>query len=516
MNPGNNRTMKGRKTMEYKKEYDAIWFGGGAAGRFGATYMKALGGDPLIIEKHSLGGECHVCRCAFENYVADQASMAELLKLYSGLAWYPKFDLRNISMAKVVEVYRNVGQKAFFDMMAHQTVKQLGCDVVWGDGRIIDKNTVEVDGKRYRGRNLVMGTGSRPTIPDIPGAHLENVWTYRDHPEIRKDPKRLVVIGGGKIGIGKALMFAPFNIEVTILERFKSLEKWDWEIRNWVLGDMKRRNITLMEGVEVKGIKGDGRVESVVAEINGKITEFPCDAVMMSVGLTPESELAAPLGLKIGRFNEIVIDKGCRTSMPGVYAIGDAAGPPYFMAVARKRGMIAAKNIMGENTEWDDTLPLPDHIYLPPMEATAVGLTEQEAREKYGDVLVIRVPWGKRPKKTEPLTYISNFENQGLPVCGRAHSLNLFFYGENRNGLHKAIVDPKTRRFLGFHHVGDGAKTGFQYLSYLLKQGWTVDQMANLHEIFLNAEHFVQLTRLVAGQKQLHGFAAQEVTEDFS
>lgn len=501
--------------MVSNENFDAIWFGGGAAGRFGAAFMKALGGRALIVEKEGLGGQCHVNRCAFENYVSDQASMAEMLKSYSGLSWYPKFDLSRISMAEVVKVYRDVGQPAFHDAMTHQSVEQLGLEVAWGEGKIVDKNTVEVNGRMYRGRNLIIGTGSRPTIPDIPGTDLENVWTYIDHPEIRTDPKKLVIIGGGKIGIGKAAMFAPFNIDVTVLEKYKSLSKWDWEIRNYIFGDFRRRGIKIFEGVEVKEIKGEGKVKAVIAEVEGKVVEFPCDAVMLSIGLTPNSEVGALLGVKIGEQNEIIIDKGCRTNVPGIYAIGDVAGPPYFMAVARKRGMIAAKNVMGGNAEWDDSLPLPDHIYLPPLEATSVGLTEEEAREKYGDVVLIRVPWGDRPKETEPLKYIPHFENQGLPVCGRMHSLNLFFYGQNRNGLVKAIVEPKSRKYLGFHSVGDGAKTGFQYLSYLLKIGWTVDQMSELHEIFLNAEHFVQLSRLVAGQKELQGFAAQKVTEDY-
>ena len=179
--------------------------------------------------------------------------------------------------------------------------------------------------------------------------------------------------------------------------------------------------------------------------------------------------------------------------------------------------MIAAKNILGENAEWDETLPLPDHIYLPPLEATMVGLTEKEAREKYGDVMLIQVPWGPMPKDAQPLTYYPGYENLGLPVCGRMHTLNLFFYGQGRNGLVKAIVDPKSRKYVGFHSVGYGAKTAFQYLSYLLKTGWTVDQMADLHEIFLNAEHFVQLSRLIAGQKELKGFAGQSqlADEDF-
>lgn len=495
-------------------EFDAIWFGGGAAGRFGAAFHKALGGKPLIVEKKCLGGECHINRCAFENFFADQASMAELLRLYSGKSWYPKFDLTHISLAKAVELYRKVGQPAFADTMKQQTEIQLGVEVAWGEGRIIDKNTVEVNGKVYKGKNLVIGTGSRPTIPDIPGIDLPGVMTYRDHPEIRKDPKKMVVIGGGKIGIGKAAMFAPFNIEVTVLEKYTCLPKWDQDIRNYIFRDFKRRGIKIYEGVDVKEIRGKGKVESVVAEFNGEIMEFPCDTVMMSIGLTPNSEVAKPLGVKIGQGNEIIIDKRCQTNLPGIYAIGDVAGPPYFMAVARKRGMIAAKNMMGKNAEWDDSLPLPDHIYLPPLEATMVGLTEAEAREKYGDVVLIQVPWGPRPKNPKDEEYYPGFENQGLPVCGRMHTLNLLFYGQGRNGLMKAIVDPKSRKYVGFHSIGDGAKDGFQYLSYLLKIGWTIDQMAELHEIFLNPEHFIQLSRLVAGQEELKGFAAQVPSED--
>ena len=417
-------------------------------------------------------------------------------------------------MAKAVKLYREIGGPAFHDAMTHQSMQQLGLEVAWGVGTIIDKNTVEVEGKRYKGKNLVICTGSRPTMPNIPGTDLERVWTYQDHPNITEDPKKMVIIGGGKIGIGKAAMFAPFNVDITVLEAYKCLGHWDWEIRNYIFGDFKRRGIKVHEGAKVKEIKGTGgKVSSVVAEVDGKITEFPCDAVMLSVGLTPNSEVAKPLGVKIGPGNEIVTDKGCRTNVEGVYAVGDVCGPPYFMAVARKRGMHVAKNIMGVEAGWDDTLPLPDHIYVPPMEATTVGLTEEQAREKYGDVMIIRVPWGPKAKESKPVTYIPHLENQALPVCGRMHSYNLYYYGENRNGLVKAIVDPKTRKYVGFQSVGDGAKTAFQYLSYLLKIGWTVDQMADLHELFLNAEHYVQLSRLVAGQKVLSGYGGQSEPE---
>jgi len=428
--------------------------------------------------------------------------MADLLRLYSGKSWYPKFNLKGISMAKALKTYRDVGQKAMAELMVFQTTKQLNLDVVWGEGKIIDKNTVEVDGKRYSGKALVIGTGSRPTIPDIPGVKLKGVMTYIDHPEIRKDPKRLVVIGGGKIGIGKASMFLAFGTDVTVLEKYTCLPKFDKDVREFVFRNLAWRKMKICEGVEVKEIKGKGRVESVVAEVNGKKKVYPCDAVMLSIGLTPNSEIAQPLGVKFGANNEIVVDEGMRTIVPGVYAVGDVVGPPYFMALARKGGMVAAKNISGIEAKMDFSF-VPEHVYIPPLEATYVGLTEEEARKQYKNVVVIKVPVGERPKKIKPEQYIPGYSGNVLPICGRMHTLNWLYYGKNIQGMLKAVIDADSRRYLGFHHVGDGAKVSFQYLSHLLKTGWTVDQMTELNEVFLNAEHFIQLTRLIGGYKEL-------------
>jgi dihydrolipoamide dehydrogenase len=251
-------------------------------------------------------------------------------------------------MAKACKTYRDVGQKAFAEIMTFQTMKQLNVEVIWGEGRIIDKNTVEVDGRKYYGKALVIGTGSRPTIPNIPGVDLQGVMTYVDHPEIRKDPKRLVLIGGGKISIGKAAMFRAFGTEVTILEKYTCLPKWDNDVKEFISRNLALRKVKIYEGVEVKEIRGRGRVESVVAEVNGRKTIFPCDAVMLSTGLTPNSEISKPLGVKIGEGNQIVVNEKMETSIPGIYAVGDVAGPPYFDGHCQKE-----RNGGGEKYLWD-------------------------------------------------------------------------------------------------------------------------------------------------------------------
>jgi dihydrolipoamide dehydrogenase len=289
------------------------------------------------------------------------------------------------------------------------------------------------------------------------------------------------------------------------LEKYTCLPKWDKDVREFIFRNLAWRKMKIHEGVEVKEIRGKGKVESVVAEVNGKKKVFPCDAVMLSIGLTPNSESAQQLGVKIGANNEIVVDEGMRTSVPGIFAVGDVVGPPYFMALARKGGMVAAKNIFGTEAKMDYSY-VPEHVYIPPLEATYVGLTEEEARKQYKNVVVIKVPVGERPQNIKPEKYIPGYSGMVLPICGRMHTLNLLYYGKNIQGMLKAIIDADSRRYLGFHHVGDGAKVSFQYLSYLLKQGWTVDQMTELNEVFLNAEHFIQLTRLVGGYKELINF----------
>jgi len=191
----------------------------------------------------------------------------------------------------------------------------------------------------------------------------------------------------------------------------------------------------------------------------------------------PIQRAPSKLGVKIGANNEIVVDEGMRTSIPGIFAVGDVVGPPYFMALARKGGMVAAKNIFRDwGKKWITHMCL-NMSTIPPLEATYVGLTEEEARKQYKNVVVIKVPVGERPqilsrKSISPV--IPGWYCPSVVECTRWISS---ITGKISRGCWKLSSMADSRRYLGFHHVGDGAKVSFQYLSYLLKQGWTVDQM---------------------------------------
>jgi dihydrolipoamide dehydrogenase len=179
-----------------------------------------------------------------------------------------------------------------------------------------------------------------------------------------------------------------------------------------------------------------------------------------------------------------------RTSVPNVYAVGDLIGAPMEMFKARKCGMTAARNIMGDPYEFDFS-EYPDFLHTT-YEMTWVGLSEDEARQRYPNVTVIQMP----PKTVNPAD---------LPLpCAEGTMLYAFLKPE-LSGLQKCIVDGETRRVVGFHHVGYGAKDAFQYLDYLMRrpEGITLDEMGQMNELFLNPEHFIQLSRLRAGNAQL-------------
>jgi len=218
---------------------------------------------------------------------------------------------------------------------------------------------------------------------------------------------------------------------------------------------------------------------------------LPCDFAFIGTGERPKSQhYREVIGVAVGEKGEILVDKHMRTSVPNIYAIGDLIGPPMEMFKARKGGMTAARNIMGEPYEFDWT-DYPDFLHST-YEITWVGLSEEEARQKYDDVVIIQMP-----PKDVPLGDIP------LP-CAEGTMLFAFMYPE-LSGFQKAVVDGESRRIVGFHHVGFGAKDAFQYLDHLMRrpEGITIDEMGNMNELFLNPEHFIQLCRLRAGSPDL-------------
>src|SRR6266851_2475726 len=443
------------------REYDAIFVGGGASGRFGSAYLRARGGRQLTIDAWPfLGGSC-----------PHQACITEIIDLFKAGRAYPHA------------------------IMNWQSKEQLNMEyIVNTPATIIDEHTVEVEGQRFSAGNLVLCTGARTMYPEVPGIGLKGVYDFATLIEdLDYEPNRCVIIGGSKVALEYGSFFQATGCQTTILTRSPLMETAnlhhvDAGLRDYVVSMMADRGIEIVVGAEILEVLGNGKVAGVRYRApGGEIRQIDTDFVFVGTGERPDLSMYAPLGLQTDERGFVITDTHMRTSVPSVYAAGDLVGPPMEMFKARKCGVGAARNIMGEDYEFDYT-EYPDFLHTT-YEVTWCGLSEAEARGRYRNVIKIQMP----PDDADPETF-------ALPAA--EGSMLYAFTRPILSGWLKLVIDADSRKVLGAHHVGFGAKDAFQYIDYLIRrpEGFTMDDMAELNELFLNPEHFIQLCRLRAGQ----------------
>ncbi len=481
------------------REYDAIFIGGGAGGRFGSAYMKAAGGRQLTIDRWPfLGGSCPHLACVPHHLFSEAARELDYARTFSGRFWYPEFDESKASILEMVQLFLS-GRNSAHSFMNYQSKEQLGMEYILNaSATVIDANTVEAAGRIFKAKNIVIGTGSSTRVPEVPGIGLKGVYDYATLiEELDYDPRSCVIIGGSKVAIEYGSFFQAAGCQTTILARSPlmagtGLHHVDDDLREYVVWGMRERGIVIHDGTETLEVLGDDRVTGVRVRLSdGTVTDIPCEMVFIGTGERANSdEYVKTLGVAVDDRDSIIVDAHMRTNVPGVYAIGDIIGPPMEMFKARKCGMTAARNIMGEDYTFDFS-EYPDFLHST-YEVTWVGLSEREAREKYDNVIVLQMPPPGVPYGDIPLP------------CADGTMMLAFTHPE-RTGFQKAVFDATSRKLVGAHHVGYGAKDGFQYLDHMIHtgDGVTIDQMAEMNELFLNPSHFIQLARLRAGAKDL-------------
>jgi 2-oxopropyl-CoM reductase (carboxylating) len=483
---------------EDDREYDAIFVGGGAAGRFGSAYLRARGGRQLTIDAWPfLGGSCPHQACVPHHLFSECARELDLARHMAGRLWYPPFDDKRASIMEIIDLFK-AGRAYPHAIMNWQSKEQLDMEYVLNaPATIIDEHTVEVAGQRFRARNLVLSTGASTVYPDVPGMDRKGIYDFASLiEELDYEPNRCVIVGGSKVALEYGSFFHATGCKTTILTRSAlmetaSLHHVDEGLRDYVVAMMADRGIEILVGTELTEVLGDGWVTGVRYRTpGGEIRQIDTDFLFVGTGERPDLSMYAPLGLQTDERGFVVADATMRTSVPDVYAAGDLLGPPMEMFKARKCGVGAARNIMGEHYEFDYS-SYPDFLHTT-YEVTWCGLSEAEARARYRNVIKIQMP----PDDADP-------ESFALPAA--EGSMLYAFTRPVLSGWLKLVIDADSRRVLGAHHVGYGAKDAFQYIDHLIRQpgGWTMDQMAELDELFLNPEHFIQLCRLRAGQLNL-------------
>jgi dihydrolipoamide dehydrogenase len=383
-----------------------------------------------VVEREHMGGICLNWGCIPTKALLRTAEVAHLIQHAEDFGIKVKdfsFDL-----AKVVKRSRDVA--AQLTRGVGMLMKKNKVTVIDGHGKLAGKGKVKVekDGKpvaELTAKHIILATGARAR--SLPGLEADGklVWTYKEAMVPDMMPKSLLVVGSGAIGIEFASFYRTLGAEVTVVEVMdRILPVEDEEISKFAHKQFEKQGMKIRTATNVKALKKGKNNVTVTLEAAGKIEEITVERVIMAIGIVGNTE---NLGLENNKVKvektHVVIDKWCATGEPGVYAIGDLAGPPWLAHKASHEGVICIEKIAGSKDVHPlDTRNIPGCTYCMPQVAS-VGLTEKAAKEKGYTVKVGRFP------------FIGN---------GKAIAL-----GEPE-GLVKTVFDAKTGELLGAHMVG--------------------------------------------------------------
>ncbi len=368
-------------------DFDIIVIGGGPGGYVAAIKAAQLGKRTALIEKDKIGGTCLNKGCiptkALLKSIETMKDVKRALQ-FGVLGVKPE----SISLDMKAVQKRKEGIRSQLVEGVGKILEVNGVTVLMGDAAIVDSHTVLLGEKAYTADYFIIATGSSPKSLEIPIHPEMKVYTSSDILEITDIPESIAVIGGGVIGIELAYFLANAGSKVTVIEFLdRILPMVDEEITYYAADMMMDIGVDIHTGARVKEIKKD----FVVFEKDEAEHKLMVSEVLMAVGRKPDIESipCRQLGIRTEK-GAILTDDTLKTTLDNVYAIGDVNGKAMLAHVASMEGIIAVKNICGQTCKMDYG-KVPSAVYLQP-EIACVGMTEEEAKNKYKDVKVGRFP----------------------------------------------------------------------------------------------------------------------------
>ncbi len=367
------------------KHYDLLAIGGGSGGLSAAERAALYGKKAAVIEQARLGGTCVNVGCVPKKVMWFASGIADTLKDAPGYGFdveLKRFDWTALVRARD-EYIRNINTW-YVDYLSESNI-----DVIHGTARFVDNRTVEVDGERYTADHIVIAPGGVPIVPDLPGK--EHILTSDDFFALEEQPQRVAVVGAGYIAVELAGLLNGLGSEVSLLLRKDHfLASFDAMLRDTLMEEMVEAGVNIMPRISVERIErqDDGKLTLHCA---AGVTLTDYDAVIYAIGRRPNVE---PLnleaaGIAVDEQGYIPTDFFQNTKVAGIYAVGDVTGraqlTPVAIAAARR---LADRLFNNQPDRRLDYYNIPTVVFSHPPIGT-VGLTEDEAREQYGDTVKI-------------------------------------------------------------------------------------------------------------------------------
>jgi len=430
-----------------------IVIGGGSAGLVTAYIAAAVKAKVTLIEKHEMGGDCLNTGCVPSKAILRSA------KLLDHVRRAREFGLRaaaaEFDFAEVMQrVHRVIKAIEPHDSVERYT--ELGVECLKGHATLIDRWTVEVNGKRLTAPNIVIAAGAEPFVPPIPGLKEAGYLTSDTVWKLTEQPKRLVVLGGGPIGSELTQAFARLGSQVTQVEMLpRLLPREDVEISQMVLERFKAEGVDVRVNTKAKAVKFVDNEKRLVVEKDGKESEIAFDQILVAVGRAARLKGYGLENVGVEAGKTIKVNDRLQTTVPNIYACGDVAGPYQFTHTAAHMAWYCAVNALFGKLTWlhpklwlsggkfkVDYRVVPWATFTEP-EVARVGLNELEAKEK-------NIPY-------EVTTY-------GLDDLDRAIA------DEEGHGLVKVLTVPGKDKILGVTIAGEHA--GDIIAEYVMAMKW--------------------------------------------
>lgn len=414
--------------------YDLIVIGSGPGGYVAAIRASQLGMKVAVVERESLGGICLNWGCIPTKALLKSAQVFEYINHaddYGIKVTGAKVDFdAMVSRSRDVANGMSKGINFLFRKNKIETLN--------GTGRLVRGKKVEVtdaDGnkKEYSAKNIIVATGGRAKeLPNLP-IDGEKIIEYRKAMSMEKQPKKLVVVGAGAIGVEFAYFYHSIGTEVTIVEFMEQglLPREDADVSKEMNKIYKKKGLNVLGNTSVESVdtKGRGCTVTVKNRKSGKTEEIKCDVVLSAAGVSPNTEDIGleTLGIKTDQRGLIEVDEYYQTNVPGIFAIGDVTPGAALAHTASAEGITCVEKMAGQHPEPLDYNNIPSCTYCVP-EVASVGYTEAAAKEAGYELKVGKFPYS---------------------ASGKASAAGA------KEGFVKVIFDAKYGEFLGAHMVGN-------------------------------------------------------------
>ena len=446
-------------------DFDYICIGGGSGGIASANRAAKHGKKVAIIEAKHMGGTCVNVGCVPKKIMWFGAQVAETIHRYSpdygfdvtlnGFDWQTLVASREAYIKRIHGSYDNV--------LAKNKIT-----VIKGFARFVDKNTVEVEGKQYTAQHILIATGGRPSLPNIPGAELG--ITSDGFFELNAQPKRVVVVGAGYIAVELAGMLHSLGSETHLVVRKHSpLRSFDPMLSETLVELMAEDGPTLHTHRTPEKLQKNADGSLTLSFVSGETIE--ADSVIWAIGREPANDNIGlqNVGVELNERGYVAVDKYQNSNVPGIYAVGDNIGKVELTPVAVKAGRLLSERLFNNqsNAHMDYTL-IPTVVFSHPAIGT-LGLTEPEANGEYG--------------KDNITVYNSSFGAMFTAVTRNRQLTRM-----------KLICAGPEEKVVGLHGIGLGMDEILQGFAVAMKMGATkadFDACVAIHPT--SAEEFVTL-----------------------